>query len=247
MGTAVCCKALAVIELCFISLLTVQSKLWGASFPCRKQRNNEGKKKKREKQSPPVSCFYFPHPLPCFIFLAFPSYLVAPATCPEIPLLAQRPLGAQEFKEGLRIPNPALNPCAVRCPHPRSHQGMLPRALPLPFGAHLRLLLHKAPSCWRAVQLGEVKPWLRVAAGLGGEAASWEIEFNPVSIVPFRWCLGAHCALPAALLLEGEKEPKFPTGKSREKAVAMETHPSKLASPSCPAAQKMLLRRHAAP
>lgn len=39
----------------------------------------------------------------------FPGYLGAPATCPEIPLLVQWRFGAQEFKKGLEIPNPALN------------------------------------------------------------------------------------------------------------------------------------------
>lgn len=64
MGTAVCCKAPAVIELCFISLLTVQSKLWGASFPCRKQRNNEGKKKKKGKSKAHLFPVFI-SPTPC--------------------------------------------------------------------------------------------------------------------------------------------------------------------------------------
>lgn len=68
MGTAVCCKAPAVIELCFISLLTVQSKLWGASFPCRKQRNNEGEKKKGKSKAHLFPVFISPTPCLALFF-----------------------------------------------------------------------------------------------------------------------------------------------------------------------------------
>lgn len=73
MGTAVCCKAPAVIELCFISLLTVQSKLWGASFPCRKQRNDEGEKKKKGKAKPTCFLFLFPPPPALLYFFSVPQ------------------------------------------------------------------------------------------------------------------------------------------------------------------------------
>lgn len=58
-----------------------------------------------------------PHLFPVFIslhphlslFFVFPGYPGAPATCPEIPLLFQWHFGAQEFKEGLEIPNTSFN------------------------------------------------------------------------------------------------------------------------------------------
>ena len=59
--------------------------------------------------NPTCFLFWFPPPPPFFIFLVFPGYLGAPATCPEIPLLAQWRFGAQAFKEGLEIPNAAFN------------------------------------------------------------------------------------------------------------------------------------------
>lgn len=126
------------------------------AFPCKKQGNNEGRK--REKQTPPASCFYFPHPPPLFIFLVLPGYLVAPATCPEIPLLVQGRFGAQEFKEGLEIPNPALNLLRTGEAAPRlsSLRFCSPRSPPsplLPRGCCPGLFLSH-PSTWAAQTFG---------------------------------------------------------------------------------------------
>lgn len=121
----------------------------------------------RGKVNPTCFLFLFPPPPPFFIFLLFPGYLGAPATCPEIPLLAQWRFGAREFKEGLEIPPsafrwvdvgeggsaafPAHVSALLRVPLPSP---VLPPVPPMPRGRGTQLVLSRPVSLGVAQMFG---------------------------------------------------------------------------------------------